>query len=190
MISEEFRQAWCIIRDIEGWLPKPDAAFLFKAARDLEYKEGVIVEIGAYKGRSTVCICLATKSYVYSVDPWVDTVAPDGTLHKLNVADYLANLSKIKATSRVTPLVMTSELGRKHWDREVHKPIKLLFIDGNHDYEFVKQDYELWSPLVVPGGYIIFHDYSAEWPGVKKFVDELADKNVAKFGTAAGFQKT
>ncbi len=33
-----------------------------------------------------------------------------------------------------------------------------LFIDGDHSYEGVKQDYEMYSPLVRKGGLIVFHD--------------------------------
>jgi len=189
VISEEFRQAWPFIRDTEGFLPKPDAAFLFKAARELEYKDGVIVEIGAYKGRSAVCLSLATKSYIYSVDTFTDFAGRDGTLFTNNVTNFLTSLNKIKAQNMVTPMIMTSELAREQWDWGVPKPIKLLFIDGNHDYEFVKKDYELWSPLVVPGGWVLFHDYSPDWPGVVKFVDELNIKNLVKFGAVAGFKK-
>lgn len=37
-------------------------------------------------------------------------------------------------------------------------PIDFLFIDADHRYEGVKRDYELYSPLVRPGGLIAFHD--------------------------------
>lgn len=33
-----------------------------------------------------------------------------------------------------------------------------LFIDGDHSYEGVKKDFELYSPLVRAGGVIVFHD--------------------------------
>ena len=38
------------------------------------------------------------------------------------------------------------------------KPIDFLFIDADHRYEGVKRDFELYSPLVRPGGLIAFHD--------------------------------
>jgi predicted O-methyltransferase YrrM len=34
----------------------------------------------------------------------------------------------------------------------------LLFIDGDHSYAGVKQDFEMYSPLVKPGGIIALHD--------------------------------
>ena len=38
------------------------------------------------------------------------------------------------------------------------RKVDFLFIDGDHTYEGVKQDYELYSPLVKKGGWIGFHD--------------------------------
>ena len=36
--------------------------------------------------------------------------------------------------------------------------IDLLFIDGDHTYEGVRRDFEMYSPLVKPGGLIALHD--------------------------------
>lgn len=36
--------------------------------------------------------------------------------------------------------------------------VDLLFIDGDHTLSGVRQDYEMYSPLVRPGGVIAFHD--------------------------------
>jgi predicted O-methyltransferase YrrM len=36
--------------------------------------------------------------------------------------------------------------------------LDFLFIDGDHRYEGVKADYQMYSPLVRPGGLICFHD--------------------------------
>lgn len=55
--------------------------------------------------------------------------------------------------------------------------IDVLFIDGDHSYDGVKADFELWSPLVRPGGVVAFHDtVPTEWahePGVVQLVNEL-----------------
>lgn len=37
-------------------------------------------------------------------------------------------------------------------------PLDLLFIDGDHSYEGVKRDFEMYAPLVRPGGLIVLHD--------------------------------
>jgi predicted O-methyltransferase YrrM len=36
--------------------------------------------------------------------------------------------------------------------------VDLLFIDGDHTYEGVKRDFEMYSPLVPPSGVVAFHD--------------------------------
>lgn len=41
------------------------------------------------------------------------------------------------------------------------RPVDFLFIDGDHAYDGVKSDFEMYSPLVRPGGLIGFHDISA-----------------------------
>ena len=38
------------------------------------------------------------------------------------------------------------------------RPVDFLFVDGDHDYEGVRKDYDLYGPLVRPGGLIAFHD--------------------------------
>ena len=57
----------------------------------------------------------------------------------------------------------------------------ILFIDGDHSYEGVKLDFELFSPLVNPGGYIVFDDYNdAQFsPQVRPAVDAIV-QNIKK----------
>jgi len=66
------------------------------------------------------------------------------------------------------------------------RPIDFLFIDADHSYEGVKRDFELYSPLVRPGGIVGFHDVSGEaWPGVATFFSELTDRYESDACTAA-----
>jgi cephalosporin hydroxylase len=54
------------------------------------------------------------------------------------------------------------------------RPIDFLFIDGDHTYEGVRQDFELYAPLVRAGGMVALHDVgAAEAPGVMQFWSEL-----------------
>jgi predicted O-methyltransferase YrrM len=54
-------------------------------------------------------------------------------------------------------------------------PIDFLFIDGDHTYEGVKSDWEMYAPLVRPGGLVAFHDVAGDYETtqVKKFWDEI-----------------
>jgi cephalosporin hydroxylase len=38
------------------------------------------------------------------------------------------------------------------------EPLDFLFIDGDHRFDGVRQDWEMYSPLVRPGGWVAFHD--------------------------------
>lgn len=52
------------------------------------------------------------------------------------------------------------------------KSLDLVFIDANHDYDFIKQDIELWLPKVKDGGIISGHDFCDKHEGVKQAVRE------------------
>ncbi len=54
------------------------------------------------------------------------------------------------------------------WIKEIMKQknlecFDLLFIDGDHKYESIKQDFKNYSPLVKTGGIIAFHDILPIW---------------------------
>ena len=42
--------------------------------------------------------------------------------------------------------------------KEMMPEVDLLFIDGDHTYPGTLQDWEMYSPLVRPGGLVVFHD--------------------------------
>lgn len=49
-----------------------------------------------------------------------------------------------------------------------------LFIDGDHSAAGVRRDFELYEPLVQPGGMIVLHDVAGDaFPGVAEFWREL-----------------
>jgi predicted O-methyltransferase YrrM len=53
--------------------------------------------------------------------------------------------------------------------------LDLLFIDGDHTFNGVKQDWQMYSPLVRPGGLIVFHDIAGDYADtqVKSFWDSI-----------------
>jgi len=56
-----------------------------------------------------------------------------------------------------------------------------IFIDGDHSYEGVSEDILLWSPKVRNGGWILGHDYSEYWAGLRKAVDEAFGPHVIEY---------
>lgn len=84
---------------------------------------------------------------------------PDQTIHVVQGSSHAAS-----TLDRVAEILA----GRK---------LDLLFIDGDHTYDGVKSDYEMYAPLVRTGGIIAFHDIvPAPWPEcqVDRFWAELS----------------
>ena len=143
------------IREVEGFLEEIEAKFLFLKAKECS-KGSVIVEIGSWKGKSTICLAEGSKTgsraKVYAIDPHT------GSKEHGNVwtfPEFKKNIAKFGHEDIVVPIVKTSRETIKDWN----KPIGLLFIDGSHEYEDVKFDFEAWSPFVVEGGIVAFHDF-------------------------------
>lgn len=50
-------------------------------------------------------------------------------------------------------------------------PIHLLFVDGDHEWEGVTKDLELYLPLLEPGGILVMHDTA--YPPVRRALEEI-----------------
>ena len=55
--------------------------------------------------------------------------------------------------------------------------IDFLFIDGDHSYEGVKNDFEMYKPLVSKGGIIVLDDIYKKDEGVPKLWNELKQEH-------------
>lgn len=58
--------------------------------------------------------------------------------------------------------------------------VGFLFIDGDHRYESIQRDWNLWAPLVAAGGIIAMHDVKPECKGVHRLWQELGDTGVRR----------
>jgi len=167
-----------ITKKIEGWLTEREAKLLFNLARNLK-GTGIIVEIGSWKGKSTICLAKGSKEgkrvKVYAIDPHTGSPEHSKRYGKVWTFDeFLQNIKNAGVEDLVVPIAKTSEDAYKSFNL----PVDLLFIDGNHEYKSVKLDFELWNNKLIEGGIVAFHD-SIGWPGPRKVVDEkiLRSKN-------------
>lgn len=64
---------------------------------------------------------------------------------------------------------------------KIPRDLDFVYIDGNHDYEFVKQDIALYYPKVRNGGVIGGHNFEGGFIGVVKAVMEFCEKNNLTF---------
>jgi predicted O-methyltransferase YrrM len=167
---------------VEGFLSDHEALYLSRLAA-AGPGTGAIVEIGSYHGKSTVLIAQASQAAgrekIIAIDP-----KKGGAID-----EFHRNLARAGVTEHVTPVVATSDDAATTWQG----PIRLLWIDGAHSYEQVGRDFQNWTPFLVDGGIVAFHD-TYEWEGVRRVIDEhvIPDDRFALVGlvdSIAAFRK-
>jgi len=155
---------------IAGWLKPPDAERLFQEAAAV--KSGCIVEIGSYRGRSTVALAAGArnglKQPIFAIEPHEPFIGPRGGAFGPNDRRaFLQNLLGAKLVGMVRLLNATSEVVTPGWD----KPVALLFIDGDHRYAAALGDFSHWRPHLINGATVIFNN--AKGPGPAQLIQEL-----------------
>lgn len=141
---------------------------------------GVIVEIGSHRGRSAAYMASAAKPSVtiYCIDVWDNPRHERFVSEDVDYREFWDFLKRMGLNSNIVALRGESEMFSRAWQYGVD----LLFIDGDHSYKGVSSDYECWYPHVRDEGVIAFHDYHKNWPGVIKFIDETASKDLDFLG--------
>jgi len=182
------------ISQLDGWLSMHEGFFLYESAR-LGKGKGEIVEIGSWMGKSTICLAAGSASKnrekIHAIDPHKGEFSKNNTIGKKSPTfkKFRDNLQKAGLLSYVKPLITTSRTAAKAWKR----PIRLLFIDGLHDYKNTLQDFTLWSPFVSTSGIIAFHDAFCGHNGPERVVLENVLqsewKNIGVVGSIIFVQK-
>ena len=134
-----------------------------------------IVEVGTWDGKNAKKLrMLFPDAHLYLIDPYHPTLAyfQKGDPPLFKPEEYEKNYQKVckhfENDSKTTILKATSLEGVNL----VPSNIDLVFIDGDHSYEHVKQDIITWKPKVRSGGLLTGHDYSLFFPDVMKAVNE------------------
>jgi len=143
---------------IEGWLTKKESKLLYELSNNYNGK-GAIVEIGSWKGKSTIYLAWGSKkgkkNKVYAIDPHSGSLEHKEELGKVwTFEDFKKNIKKGKVNDIISPIVNTSENASK----EFKKKVGILFIDGSHEYKDVKNDFKNWFNKIENNGIIAFHD--------------------------------
>jgi len=131
-----------------GAVQKPTelAEFLSLVA---DLKPEVIVEIGVFAG-GTLYAWKRLAPTVIGIDYFPGGPYPVYLSHGKPRDEHGATVIVGDSHYLPTWIALVEELGGR--------PVDVLFIDGDHTYEGVRQDYEMYAPLVRPGGLVAFHD--------------------------------
>lgn len=149
----------------------------------MEHQPKTVVEIGT---------CHGGTLYL-----WCQAASPDATLVSIDLPegefgggykscrttfyqDFARSGQTIHLLRGDSHSSQTMERVREKLD---NRPIDFLFIDGDHTYAGVKQDFELYSPLVAANGLIALHDIHRrpEEPRIEvwRFWEEIRARNSA-----------
>ena len=149
----------------------------------------VIVEIGVWKGRSAVAMgaaCRGADKTVYAVDPWVDYETTKGSLQtriqefgeesiESVYEQFLGRRRELSLEAQIVVIRAASADAAREW--RGRRP-SMVFIDGQHSYEAVTTDLELWSSLLEPGGILCGDDWKLS--GVRRAVRSFASSSGLK----------
>ncbi len=167
---KDIKKIGLVMEKVSGWLSEKEALFLYKSSKRMS-ENGEVVEIGSWKGRSTICLAMGARASGKTKIHAIDIHKGDESCGFENTfAEFKKNIKKFSVADVVVPLVMTSKKAAKLWSKK-KKPISFLWIDGSHKYEDVKKDVNMWKKYLIDGGMIAFHDtFFVEGP--KRVVDE------------------
>lgn len=184
MVTVKVQEIQKLVETLDGWLSFAEGNFLYKSAKSCS-GHGAVVEIGSWKGKSTIWLAHGLKDgkggSVYAIDP--HTGAPEhheifGTKDIWTFEDFKENIKKAGIDNFVSPIVDRSENIAKNWNEK----IELLWIDGAHSFEAAQKDFDSWFPHLMEGGIVAYHD--ATYDDVRRVIKDniLFSKNFRKSG--------
>jgi hypothetical protein len=144
--------------EIEGWLTAAQAERL-RACAARPRPDGAVVEIGSFRGRSTVVLAQAAGA-VIAIDPHAGSdrgpqeIAAEASRGDADHAAFLANLARAGVADRVRHVRAFSADAHG----AVDGPLSLLYVDGAHRFSPARADLAGWGRRVVPGGTMLVHD--------------------------------
>jgi len=171
---QKIRSSWVI--SLKPLQVKSEIAELCRIVQEANPK--TIVEIGSASGGTLFLFTHVTcPERIISVDLPSGTFGGGYPFWKIPLFKSLAKKNVIELVRADSHRVETlSKIRILLKDKEVD----FLFIDGDHTYQGVKQDFQMYSPLVRKGGIVAFHDITKHDPTsdceVNKFWSEIKPK--------------
>jgi hypothetical protein len=151
------------------------ARLLYELAGQVE--RGCIIEVGSYRGRSTVALARGAAAGhgapVYAIDPHEPFVGVRGQrFGPEDRAAFMRNMVRTGAYRYVRLLNVSSEVVSPGWNQ----PVGLLWLDGDHAYEAVRRDFNAWEPHLLPTSDLVLDDADDPQLGPHRLVRELTDE--------------
>jgi MMP 1-O-methyltransferase len=167
-----FAEHAAIIERTEGTTSVAEAQLLFELAS--QCRDGCIVEVGSYRGRSAVALALGTQNGadlpVYAIDPHEEFVGVlGGRFGPEDRGAFYRHMLSTGCYRSVRLVNLPSRVVAPQWEL----PVGLLWIDGDHSYEGVRSDFDLWAPHLTRNAVVAFDDAANQNIGPYRVVQEL-----------------
>lgn len=152
----------------------------------------IAVEVGILKGQYSRYICnILRPEKFYGIDPFKlyegYTDKPSIDFQSQEALDILANkmAELIPSINKPKQSVFLKKTSIEAASEFLDCSVDFIFIDGDHQYNSVKQDIEVWYNKITPDGVFCGHDY-AEGSSVEKFgvidaVQEFVQQHKLRF---------
>lgn len=163
-----------IFDSTDGMISFQEAVCLYELARKVRC--GCILEIGSYRGRSTVFLgkgsLNGTNMPVFAIDPHASFTGVLGGIFGSGDRTIFYRTMLNNDCSEIVSLInLSSEFFSKQWEN----PVSLLWIDGDHSYDGVCRDFYCWEPHLLPDALIAFDDALDPNLGPSRLIKELTD---------------
>lgn len=156
----------------EQWFDTPSQEVLAHLVDQVASVAGLVVEIGAWEGRSTIALAnAANPREVHTVDTWAGSpgeISADLAAERDVYVTWRSNVD-----SSTSGNVVEHRMGWREYLPTVDEPIALAFIDAEHSYVEVRDNIAELLPKMAPGGIICGDD--VHHPPVQQAVCELLD---------------
>jgi predicted O-methyltransferase YrrM len=161
---------------IESFVTQTEGKILYEYAR--KARKG-IVEIGSFKGRSSIYLAQGSMDGnlvpIMCVDTWKDCNLHMGEDY---YEEFLHNTSQYHKANILIPLRGKSNEVASNFLSD----FDVLFIDADHEEKGVFWDWGVWA-MKMTEGIVLLHDIR-DWPAPRKLIDhlELHGLEVERFG--------
>ncbi len=163
------------VETVEGYLSPNEIRFLALLAA-CPTTAGEILEIGSFKGKSTIILAksaaLSGKTTVHAVDPMIAPSETDPDLRgdDSSFPDFQKNIEAHKVSENIEFHQKFSYELAQNWD----KPLRFLWIDGDHTYKGTKLDFDGFAGHLSDGAIVAIHDVLHEFEGgIRVFMEDI-----------------
>lgn len=153
-----------------------------------ENKEYKMIEIGSYMGESTMMFASSNLfKEIYTIEPFKNVDGKIEEFNQKNDYNWDTIYNEFQTNTRFFDnIILHKDFSYNVADKFEDKSMDFIYIDGDHSYDQVKQDLEMYLPKLKDNGIIGGHDYNKKnklyIKNTIRAIDEIVGKPDKVFG--------